>query len=112
MEELYKAKVKELQEQAKVQAEQIRCQGERLEEITFYIQELVAKNRELKGEMLIMGEAVGVNRKTKNKSTQTKRYCQQTEKYHNVSTQTENDVQDAEINCNLNGDNLTWVISR
>ncbi len=59
MEELYKAKVKELQEQARVQAEQIRCQGERLEEVTFYIRELVVENRKLKGEMLIMGEEFG-----------------------------------------------------
>ena len=73
MDELYKTKVKELQakvqelqEQARVQAEQIRCQGERLEKVTFYIRELVVENRELKGNMLIMGEEFGVNRKPNN----------------------------------------------
>jgi hypothetical protein len=108
MEEYYKKKLKELQylvraqaEQKKGQddglcAEQIRRQDVKLEDAAFYLREMVAKNRELKAEML----TVGVNRKACNKSTQT-----ETEKYHNVSTQTENVVEDA-----ANGDNLTWLL--
>jgi hypothetical protein len=114
MEEI-KAKVKELQEQTRAQAEQMKGQDDfhaeqirrrdvKLDEVAFYIREMVAENRKLKGEMLIMEEEFGVNRKACNKSTQTEKY-QQTEKYHNVSTQTENVVEDAE-----NGDNLTWFL--
>ena len=64
MEEI-KAKGEELQETTRAQAEhmkgqddfhaeQIRRREVKLEEVTFYIRELVVENRKLKGEMLIM----------------------------------------------------------